>query len=82
MGNKKILNRTTMQIGLGAAAGISIVANFQKNDKNLFYVHWCGIVLTLGLGAVYQCMQVSRENHLRHLNYDLKKKSHYFNFNP
>ncbi|XP_018564128.1 DNA damage-regulated autophagy modulator protein 2-like isoform X2 [Anoplophora glabripennis] len=55
MDNKKLLNRTAMQIGLGAAFGISIVANFQ--ETNLFYIHWCGTILALGLGAVYQCMQ-------------------------
>ncbi|KAJ8921752.1 hypothetical protein NQ315_010662 [Exocentrus adspersus] len=55
--HKKKVNKICLQIGLAAAFGVSLAANFQ--ETNLFYIHWCGIFLSFGLGAVYQCMEAS-----------------------
>ncbi|KAJ8962320.1 hypothetical protein NQ318_018299 [Aromia moschata] len=50
-----VLNKRTLIVGLVAAFGMSVVANFQ--ETNMFYVHWVGAILTFGLGSVYLCMQ-------------------------
>lgn len=56
MTHKNNLNKFTAIIGLTAAFGVSIVANFQ--ETNMFIVHWIGAVMAFGGGAVYVCLQV------------------------
>ncbi|XP_018564122.1 DNA damage-regulated autophagy modulator protein 2-like [Anoplophora glabripennis] len=51
------MNKSTFIIGLLAAFGSSIVANFQ--ETNMFFIHWVGAVMVFGCGSVYQCMQSS-----------------------
>ncbi|XP_023022651.2 DNA damage-regulated autophagy modulator protein 2 isoform X2 [Leptinotarsa decemlineata] len=53
--DKNSLNKISLRIGLIAAFGVSIVANFQ--ETNLFIVHWIGAVLVFGGGAIYICLQ-------------------------
>ncbi|KYB29094.1 DNA damage-regulated autophagy modulator protein 2-like Protein [Tribolium castaneum] len=48
-------NRTSLILGITAAFGVCIVANFQ--ETNAFEVHVFGAILAFGLGSVYQCMQ-------------------------
>ncbi|CAH1114462.1 unnamed protein product [Psylliodes chrysocephalus] len=57
MTHKNNLNKFTAIIGLTAAFGVSIVANFQ--ETNMFIVHWIGAVMAFGGGAVYVCLQTS-----------------------
>lgn len=51
------LNRRTLWLGILAAFGISIVANFQ--ETNIFSVHLFGAWMAFGLGTVYMSLSVS-----------------------
>lgn len=56
--NKNIerLNKYCLRLGLAAALGTSIVANFQ--ETNIFTVHVIGAFMAFGLGAIYQLLEV------------------------
>lgn len=53
--NRK-LNLASFYTGLGAAIGVSIVANFQ--EAFVLIAHVVGAYAAFGLGSVYQCLQV------------------------
>ncbi|XP_060522623.1 DNA damage-regulated autophagy modulator protein 2-like [Cylas formicarius] len=49
------INEIGLFVGILAAFGISVVANFQ--ETNVFVVHWIGAILTFGCGSVYCSLQ-------------------------
>ncbi|XP_018564121.1 DNA damage-regulated autophagy modulator protein 1-like [Anoplophora glabripennis] len=49
------MNLASLYTGLGAAIGVSVVANFQ--EAFVLFVHVIGAYAAFGLGSVYQCLQ-------------------------
>ncbi|KAJ8921753.1 hypothetical protein NQ315_010663 [Exocentrus adspersus] len=49
------LNLISFYVGLGAATGVSVVANFQ--EAYVLVVHLIGAYTAFGFGSIYQCLQ-------------------------
>lgn len=59
------LNKASLWLGLLAAFGLSIVANFQ--ELQLFVIHMIGAYCSVGLGLIYCCIQTRLSYYMMHL---------------